>query len=89
MKNLLKNGFYLLTSFIISTLFLNCFWWSTSWLLENPFDWLGWLRAYPTMIHLILNPTLRIEVLCAGLLFCIVSFIHGFLTYAFYKGFEK
>lgn len=85
-KEVLNRGYIfmivnILRAFFISTLFLDIFFWIVYYLLEKPFDALGWLRMTVDMMDFS-HCTIRMDYVIQFLFLLLLNGIHGILFMA-------
>lgn len=68
-------------SVVLSTLFLNSFFWGLLWLIEKPFDILGWLRIYVNFLDYS-HCEIRLDYFIQSLLLIATVALHLILIYA-------
>jgi hypothetical protein len=65
---------------ISSTLFLDLCFWGLTWLMEKPFDKMGWLRIYIDMVNFN-NCDIRMEYFMQSLFLLVLVAIHGVIIF--------
>lgn len=73
---------------ILSTLIFSLFFWGFGWLMEEPFEKLGIIKVYVSLVDYS-SATIRMDYVMQSLLLLVFLIIHGMLFYLCYKAIEQ